>query len=35
MLSPMMSFADWEVQGPVEIIALTNKCGNNVLFYEA
>lgn len=33
--SPVMSLADWEVQDPVEMIALTNKCGEDVLFYEA
>lgn len=31
--SPPMSPADWEASGPVEILALTNKCGGNVLFY--
>lgn len=33
--SPMMILKDWEVQGPIDLIALSNKCGENVLFYDA
>lgn len=30
-----MFLKDWEVQGPVEIIALSSQCAEIVLFYEA
>lgn len=33
--SPVMILKNWEVQRPIDLIALSNKCGENVLFYDA